>query len=117
MLAGVQVDELTLAMEEDVIATLKELIEAMKKAKKDLKDKQKQKGQEGQASDNPLIDKIAELKMIRSLQLRVNRRTKLIAETTDIATNPQSLEMLRKLATTEQEVFQITRDIVLGKNE
>jgi hypothetical protein len=55
--------------------------------------------------------------MIRSLQLRVNRRTKLIAESADIATNPKSLEMLRKLAATEQEVFQITRDIVLGKNK
>ena len=117
LLAGVEVDELTLAMEEDVIATLKELIEALKKAKKDLKDKKQQKAQQGEPGENPLIDKIAELKMIRSLQLRVNRRTKLIAETADVATNPKSLEMLRKLSATEQEVFQITRDIVLGKNE
>jgi hypothetical protein len=118
LLADVQVDELTLAMEEDVIATLKELIEALKKAKKDLKEKQQQgKPQQGQQGENPLVDKIAELKMIRSLQLRVNRRTKLIAETADVATNPKSLEMLRKLAATEQEVFQITRDIVLGKNQ
>jgi hypothetical protein len=117
LLSAVEVDELTLAMEEDVIATLKELLEALKKAKKDLKDKKQQKGQSGEAGENPLVDKIAELKMIRSLQLRVNRRTKLIAETADVATNPKSLEMLRKLAATEQEVFQITRDIVLGKNE
>ncbi|MGC3966519.1 MAG: hypothetical protein QM775_03870 [Pirellulales bacterium] len=34
-----KVDELTLAVEEDVIAALKEMIEALQQAKKDLKDK------------------------------------------------------------------------------
>ena len=118
LLAATKVDELTLAIEEDVIATLKELIEALQKAKKDLKDKKnQQKPGEGQAGDQPLIDKIAELKMIRALQMRVNRRTRIISVTADVAADPQALEMIRKLAETEQEVAQITRDIVLGRNK
>jgi len=118
LLAAVKVDELTLAVEEDVIAALKEMIEALQKAKKDLKDKkQRQSGQSGGQDEQPLIDRIAELKMIRALQLRVNRRTRLINESVDVAADAESLEMLKKLASTERDVFQITRDIVTGKNK
>ncbi|MBN8625058.1 MAG: hypothetical protein J0M17_06190 [Planctomycetes bacterium] len=118
LLAAVKVDELTLAVEEDVIAALKEMIEALQQAKKDLKDKKpKPPGEGGGENEQPLIDKIAELKMIRALQMRVNRRTRLINDTVDVARDAEALEMLRKLALTEQEVFQITRDIVLGKNK
>ncbi|MBA4017341.1 MAG: hypothetical protein C0483_09220 [Pirellula sp.] len=118
LLAAVKVDELTLAIEEDVISALKELIEALQQAKKDMKDKKPQPPGEGQGeNEKPLVDRIAELKMIRALQLRVNRRTRLINETVDVAADAGALEMLRKLSQTEQEVFEITRDIVLGKNK
>jgi len=119
LLAQTKVDELTLAVEQDVIMALKELIEALQKAKKDMKDKKPPKPGEGQSGEQqqPLIDQIAELKMIRSLQLRVNRRTKLISDTADSATDGGVLDMLRKLAITEQDVYRITRDIVLGKNK
>ena len=55
--------------------------------------------------------------MIRALQMRVNRRTRLINETVDVTADSEALEMQRKLSQTEQEVFEITRDIVLGKNK
>ncbi|MCE9604184.1 MAG: hypothetical protein K8U03_04690 [Planctomycetia bacterium] len=119
LLAAVKVDELTLAVEQDVVMALKELIEALQKAKKDMKDKKPPKPGEGQPSEQQqsLIDQIAELKMIRSLQLRVNRRTKLISETVDVSAEQAALEMLKKLAVTELDVYRITRDIVLGKNK
>lgn len=118
LLAAVKVDELTLAIEEDVIAALKELIEALQQAKKDMKDKKPPPPGESQGeNEKPLVDRIAELKMIRALQMRVNRRTRLINETVDVAADAGALDMLRKLSQTEQEVFEITRDIVLGKNK
>lgn len=118
LLAAVKVDELTLAIEEDIIAALKELIEALQQAKKDMKDKKQPPPGESQGeNEQPLVDRIAELKMIRALQMRVNRRTRLINETVDVAADAGALEMLRKLSQTEQEVFEITRDIVLGKNK
>lgn len=117
LLAANNPDELTLAIEEDVIAALKEMIEALKKAQKDLKDKKNPPPSEGGETEPPLVDKIAELKMIRSLQLRVNRRTKLIAETAAKTSDPELLRTLQNLAEREQDVHRITRDIVLGKNK
>ncbi|MGC3969098.1 MAG: hypothetical protein QM775_17565 [Pirellulales bacterium] len=53
LLAAVKVDELTLAVEEDVIAALKEMIEALQQAKKDLKDKKQQPpGQNNNQGEN-----------------------------------------------------------------
>jgi hypothetical protein len=118
LLAQTKVDDLTIAVENDIVLALKELIEALQKAKKDLKDKKQQQQQQQQAGEQqPLIDQIAELKMIRSLQLRVNRRTKLISDTADVSTDSSALEMLKKLSITESDVYRITRDIVLGKNK
>jgi len=119
LLAETKVDEITIAVENDIVLALKELIEALQKAKKDLKDKkqQQQQQQQGGEQQQPLIDQIAELKMIRSLQLRVNRRTKLISDTADVSTDSSALDMLRKLSITESDVYRITRDIVLGKNK
>jgi hypothetical protein len=51
------------------------------------------------------------------LQLRVNRRTKLIAETAAKTQDPELLRTLQDLAEREEEVHRITRDIVLGKNK
>ena len=117
LLAGSHVDELTLGIEEDVIAALKDMIDALKKAQKDLKDKKNPPPGEGGETEPALVDKIAELKMIRALQLRVNRRTKLIAETAAKTSDPELLRTLQTLAEREEEVHRITRDIVLGKNK
>lgn len=119
LLAQTKVDDITIAVENDIVLALKELIEALQKAKKDLKDKQQQQQQQQQSGEQQqaLIDQIAELKMIRSLQLRVNRRTKLISETADVSADASALDMLKKLSITESDVYRITRDIVLGKNK
>ena len=60
-----------------MLAALKEMIEALKKAQKDLDGKKPPPGmsEAGQPEDPPLVDILAELKMIRALQMRVNTRT------------------------------------------
>ena len=72
----------------------------------------------------PLVDKIAELKMIRSLQLRINGRTKRYArllddmeDPTGQATQPDLVEVLKGLGEKQLRIHAITRDIVLGKNQ
>ena len=64
-------------MEKDIIDSLKEMLDALKKAQQDL---QQAKGQpsagDGPPPDQKLLDEIAELKMIRNLQVKVNERTK-----------------------------------------
>jgi hypothetical protein len=125
-LADAKVDEITIGAEEDIIAALEELIEALQKAQKDLEDQQQQQQQQQQQGEQeqPLVDAIAELKMIKSLQERVNKRTvrysRLLTDDQDPVGQAESADLaeaLRKLSERQQEVFRITRDIVLGKNK
>ncbi len=119
-LAEAKVDAITQGIEEDIIASLEEIIEALKKAMKDLEDQQPPSPpMEGEPAEMPLVDLLAELKMIRALQMRVNKRTqrysKLIdGEQTD---NAELVEQLRQLAQRQQRVYRVTRDLHLGKNQ
>jgi hypothetical protein len=126
-LAASKVDRLTQGLEQDVIDALEEMIQALQKAQQDLeKQKQQEQQQEVQEmslNDLPLVDKVSEIKMIRALQMRVNTRTQRYAE---LLKNPEDpvghaedeelRQSLINLAEKQQRVFQVTRDIVLGKN-
>jgi hypothetical protein len=125
-LAETRIDEITLGLEEDIIAALEELITALQKAQRDRERQQQQQQQQPQNQDDeePLIDQIAELKMIKSLQERVNKRTqryaRLLADENDplgVAEAPELAAAIRQLSERQQEIFRITRDIVLGKNQ
>jgi hypothetical protein len=74
LLEGSRTDELTQALQQEIELTLEELLDALKK-------EQRQRaggggGGGGGGGNPPLLPKSAELKMLRSAQLRVNRRTK-----------------------------------------
>ena len=125
-LADAKVDDITIGVEEDIIAALEELIQSLQQAQRDQEEKQKQQQQQQQQQDDeqPLVDQIAELKMIKSLQERINKRTqryaKLLADDQDPigqAEAPDLATAVRQLSERQQEIFRITRDIVLGKNQ
>ena len=84
-LAEGKTEVLTQAIETDVIKALEEIIDALKKAQKDAENKKKPPGPSpnGQPQDPPLIEQLAELKMIRALQMRVNRRTERYSKLVD----------------------------------
>jgi hypothetical protein len=70
------------------------------------------------------VDKIAELRMIKSLQERVNKRTlrysRLLTDENDplgVAEAPELADAVKHLSERQLEIFRITRDIVLGKNK
>ena len=122
-LAQTKVDEITQTTEEEIIAALEEMIEALKKAQQDM-EQQKQKPQppqEGEPDDPALIDRLAELRMIRSLQMRVNTRTKryskLVEGELGQADRAELIDALQRLSEREQRIFRATRDIVVGKNK
>jgi hypothetical protein len=120
-LAQAKVDRLTQGVQEDIIAALEEMIAALEKAIEDL---QQNKGKPppgggGEPGEEPLVDNLAELKMIRSLQMRVNRRT---AEYGAMIQGEQAdkadlLEGLQQLADRQDRIYRSTRDIVVGRNE
>ncbi|MDG2380300.1 MAG: hypothetical protein P8N76_01370, partial [Pirellulaceae bacterium] len=127
-LSQVKLDRITLGLEEDVIAGLEEMIEALQKAQQDAEQRrqqqQQQQQQNGSPEDQALVDAIAELKMIRALQVRVNKRTQRYARLLDEPDNPvgqaidtELVESLNQLSNREERIRQITRDIVLGKNQ
>ncbi len=118
-LARNKVAEITQAIEEDIITALEEIIEALEKAQQDLEEQQQQPPQQGQPSDPPLVDRLAELKMIRALQMRVNRRTARFSRMIDSegAATSELLEALEELADREHRIYRVTRDIVVGRAE
>jgi hypothetical protein len=121
-------DTITQGIEEEIIATLEELLQAMEQAQQKLEEQKKQDQQqqpmEGGQQEQPLVDAIQELKMIKSLQLRVNKRTdrfaKLLQDENDPigqANTKELLDALDKLGERQRQVFEIVRDIVVGKNK
>jgi len=118
-LARAKVDKITQAIEEDIIAALEEMIEALKKALEDAQAKdQPPDGPPGEPQEPPLVDLLAELKMIRALQMRVNRRTERYSKLIDgeQADTAELLEALDRLAQRQQRIYQVTRDLEMGKN-
>jgi hypothetical protein len=120
-LAQANVSKITQGIEEDIIAALKDMIAALKKAQKDQEGKKKKpsESQSGEPQDPPLIDMLAELRMIRALQMRVNTRTARYSRMVkgEQAENGELVEALRRLAEREERIHRVTRDLQLGKNQ
>jgi hypothetical protein len=114
-LRDVKVDMITQGLEEDVIAALEEALAAMQQALKDLRAQKgtPQQGGGGQPGEDPLVDRIAELRMIRSLQARVNNRTKQYGAMIEgeQALESELLKALDQLALRQQNIFQATHDL------
>jgi len=119
-------------MEKDIIDSLKEMLEALKKAQQDL---QQSKGSPppggggGPPPEQKLLDEIAELKMIKNLQVKVNDRTirqgkKIEGEQADLnnskmekAEVQQLKTELKDLSNRQINIEEMARDIATGKNK
>jgi hypothetical protein len=115
-LGKADVGTVTQVIEQDIIAALKDMIEALKKAQQDLKGGQ---GQQGPPQNQKLIDLLAELKMIRAMQVRVNSRTKVYGQqyTGEQAEDSDIQRELNELAQRQLKIFDATNNIAKGKNQ
>jgi hypothetical protein len=118
-LRSVKPDKITQGLEEDIIATLEETLAALQQALKELREqKASQQGGGGEPGEQALVDQLAELRMIRALQNRVNDRTefydKIILE--DRTFEPELREALDGLAERQEQIFEATRDLDQGTN-
>ena len=122
-LAALKVEKVTQALEKDIIAALEEAIAAFEQSRKDLEKKKTPPGQQPSAGqsqeDMSLVEKIAELRMIRSLQMRINNRTKTYGEMIqgDQAETPELLKALDGLADRQQRVYKATADLHTRRND
>ena len=119
------VSSLTLAIEDEIIGALDEMLESLKQVQKKREDKKKQQQeqqqqQQGNPEDEPLVDSIAELKLLKTLQLRINRRTQSLAKQTDNQEDvvgqvgdPGLRGELADLAERQQKIHEVTREILL----
>jgi hypothetical protein len=117
----VDVGTVTQGVEQDIVDTLKEMIEALKKAKQELDNKKSQsksQQQQQQQVDQKLLDEIAELKMIRSMQIRVNSRTHLYGREYEgeQADAPRIQQELRQLSDRQDRIYEVTNRIAKGDN-
>lgn len=110
--------ELTVGLEKDVIAALKELIDALQKEME--KDKKEKDGKPSDSNGDPvLVDKLAELKMLRTLQMRVNRQTKRMGLQVDgeQATQPFIVVKLKQLAKLQAKIQKTAYDLATTRNQ
>jgi hypothetical protein len=122
-LKGTDFGDVTVTIEVDIIDTLKEMIKALEKAKKDLDDKKNPP----KPNDNPppppqdqkLIEKIAELKMLKSMQLRVNARTELYSRRYqgEQAAEAGIREELRELSGRQERIMDAANKMAKGDNQ
>ena len=122
-LSGNEVGQFTQSVERDVIESLEEMVIALQneieKRQKQDENRRQQRGQRGQGDEEKqLVQDLAELKMLRSLQFRVNRRTKEIGQLIkgEQASNEKLLQDLSKLAHRQAEIQDATYIIATGRN-
>jgi hypothetical protein len=115
------VGEITQSIERDIIDALEEMIDALQKEmeKSKKKDQQQQQQQDGQQQDQELVDKLAELKMLRTLQLRINNRTRRLGREVEgeQAEAAEVVDQLQELAERQARVQKATYDISTGRNK
>lgn len=128
-LTKADIGKLTIGIEEDIVSSLEELVAAMSEIKKENKERQEKQmqvpgQQQGQPGEQPLVNQLAEMRLIKTLQIRINKRTQTLAEVLKDPSDPvgqaEATEIqgqLRELAERQSSIKQVTRDIVTGKNK
>lgn len=108
----------TQRLEKDIEDTLKDLLAALDQAQDDAANKppeeQKKKSSEDKEKDDPLISILAELKLLRATQKRVNRQTKSLAELSRVLKDQDALKgESRILARRQGELGTLTKELLL----
>ncbi len=112
----------TQLVEQLIVETLEEMITALRKELQKKQDEQKQGpqgGQPGGPQDPSLVDQIAELKLIRSLQTQINRLTKQIGTELDgkLPGDPAQINLIQDIRLRQERIQKATYDLSVGRNE
>ena len=123
LLGEVRVDELTQQVERDIIESLEELIDALQQELEKLQQQEPPPGSPpppGEPGEQALVDQIAELKMLRTLQKGVNRRTRLLGfelPAPGEPADPDVADRLRQLSGRQSRIESATYDLATGKTD
>ena len=115
----------TKAIEDEIIGALEEMLESLQQVQKKRDEKKKRQNQQqqqqsGSEEEEPLVDSISELRLLKTLQLRVNRRTQSLSkelnnpdDSVGQVGDPSLLGELQDLAERQEKIHEVTRDILL----
>ncbi|QDU61120.1 hypothetical protein Pan216_19740 [Planctomycetes bacterium Pan216] len=108
----------TQTLEESVLEALQDMLAAVKEELEQLRESKSGQGQApGQGGPNAaLINRLAELRMLRTLQYRVNKRTSRIGEELkgQPPTSEEMVDAVRQLAERQERIGKISREIATG---
>ena len=123
LLAQTKIDAVNQGIQQDILAALEEMIAALQKAQRDL-EKKRQQQQQGQARpsgqrEQPLVESLAELKLIRTMEKRIKSTTDRYSGW--LESGESSMDevrpLLRDLSERQNRLYRITRDLVLKRNK
>ena len=121
-LGQTKIDAVTQGIQQDILAALDEMITALQKAQRDLEQKQQQQQQGQQQSgqgEQPLVEALAELKLIRTMETRIKSTTDRYSSLLESgsSTVEDVLPLLQNLSARQNRLYRITRDLVLKRNQ
>lgn len=127
-LSRAKVNAMTVALEEDILETLNYLVQAVVRTQEDMEKMKSpdapQQQQASQPGEQPLVDQLAEIKMLKALQTRINKRhgryaslLKNPGDPVGASGDPEVVSALQRLAKRQADLTEITRDLVdkIGK--
>jgi hypothetical protein len=109
--------QLTQDLEKDIEQSLRDMLEAIKRAQREQEQQQQQQqqGHQGQQQqqqqDQPLIQLSAELKMLKALQLRINHSTRRVDGLRKELKKQDVDEACERLAKRQARVSELTQDL------
>ncbi|MDA0837090.1 MAG: hypothetical protein O3B01_05470 [Planctomycetota bacterium] len=119
LLAKADTGGFTQSVEIDIVKALEEMIEALQQERQNSAQQSGSQSQDGAPQDPALIELLAELKMIRSMQIRVNSRTDRVSKLLDSKKDltPEIREAIKELSNREKRIVRVTSDLATGKNK
>ena len=124
LLNETKIDTIAQGIQQDILAALEEMITSLQKAQRDLEQQRQQEQPPGSPppsgqGEQPLVEAIAELKLIRTMQVRIQGTTNRYADLMNEGNRSieEVLPLLRDLAERQDRLDQITRDIALERNQ
>jgi hypothetical protein len=114
-----QVDTVTQGLQEDILSTLEEMIKALQQEQR--KREQNEQGQPpsgqpagDQQQEEPLVDKIAELKLIKTQEVRIKNATERYTDVAKRAAQDADLtQLLGELSQRQIRLYRVVKEIVI----
>jgi hypothetical protein len=110
-----KVGDLTQSVQNDIIESLKQLIETTQKEMQEMKEHQQESQQQQGPPQKPgLVELMAEIKMLRNLQLQVNRRTKQVDGLLQSASSedlPSLKKQVHDLAVRQRRLIETAKEL------